>query len=614
LAELGRHLDVPSAEVVRARAETVLRFGWPVALVAALGWLLAPQDLSLGDGGFILGQSHRVLLGEVPHADFISPRPAGSVLLHTIDFLAPTADFYFSRVLAIAAIVAYSACLGLLFLNARLRTLTIPAAAAIAASAVVNHHVFPPMAWHTIDGLLFSALGFLLVDRGLRESRRRLVLLGALALGAAPLMKQSFALAPLLGLARIFVPFLLDRTRERARLVGESAAIMAVPGLAYVALVAAAGGLSEMYHELTGASPVYGETLIDVFEGPDQSTVRWIMVIGGALFALSRILGWLLAGDPLGAWLSLIARAGLTALVVWIVLDDRLEFSTPWSFRLFWLAAAITVLSSIARRAPDFGGLVTCALGWMVTLSWGLPWPAFMGGGFALYVVVRTWQDAPLPRRPRLDAAFAVASLATAALVIGTFWDIRNGDVFLTRRSTSVLTAPLGGVSETLRGIKIDSANALYLTWVKQCVERYPAKWTAVVPEDAVSGPAFGLHSPLPMDWLWPSEYQGASRERIIEAAREVGREGDYLFLFQQVTLGELYAVPPPAVLPMPRPGDEPRPFPGDPDLGVQIAASLPGRRLACGPFVAIYEPRSLQAMTSARTGGASASQRPRAR
>jgi hypothetical protein len=251
-------------------------------------------------------------------------------------------------------------------------------------------------------------------------------------------------------------------------------------------------------------------------------------------------------------------------------------------------------LSSIARRAPDFGGLVTCALGWMVTLSWGLPWPAFMGGGFALYVVVRTWQDGSLPRRPRLDVAYAVASLATAALVIGTFWDIRNGDVFLTRRSTSVLTAPLGGVSERLRGIKIDSANALYLTWVKQCVERYPAKWTAVVPEDAVSGPAFGLHSPLPMDWLWPSEYEGASRERIIEAAREVGQEGDYLFLFQHVTLGELYAVPPPAVLPMPRPGDAPRPFPGDPDLGTQIAASLPGRHLACGPFVAIYEPRSL--------------------
>ena len=285
---------------LRERAEQVVRFGWPVAFVAAIGWLLAPQDIVLGDGGFILGQSHRVLLGEIPHADFISPRPAGSVFLHTIDFLVPTADFYFSRVLAIAEVLAYCACLGLLFLRTRLRALNAAAAAGIAAAAVVTLNVFPPMAWHTIDGLFFSALGFLLVDRGIREDRRQLVLLGALALGAAPLMKQSFAVAPLLGLGRIVAPLLLERTLRRARLVVESAAMMAVPGLVYVAVVAAAGGFSQMHEEITSASPVYGEPLLDVFEGPDASTVKRIMLSGGALFVLSRLTAWALRSHAVG--------------------------------------------------------------------------------------------------------------------------------------------------------------------------------------------------------------------------------------------------------------------------------------------------------------------------
>ena len=182
---------------------------------------------------------------------------------------------------------------------------------------------------------------------------------------------------------------------------------------------------------------------------------------------------------------------------------------------------------------------------------------------------------------------------ATAALVVGSFWDIRSDEVFLGRGPTSVLRHSLDEVSGHLRWIKTDAATAEYLSWVKRCVARYPATSTAVVPEDALSGPVFGLHSPLPMDWLWPPEYEGDSRQRIIEDAMEAGREGDYLFLFQQATVADLLAVSPPAGLPMARPGDEPRAFPYDPDLSAQIVGSLHGQRVACGPFVGIYEPRS---------------------
>jgi hypothetical protein len=576
-----------------------LRRFWPLALVLWLAWLLVPQDINLVDGGFILGQSHRVLLGEIPHADFISPRPAGTPILHTVDLLFPGPDFAFSRLIAIIQVVTYSTMLALFFQGGtRLTRVGVPGAAAIAASVVVNFHVFPAMVWHTIDGLFFSAIGFVLLERGLRERRHRFAVAGCLALGAAPLMKQSFALSPILGLIRLVASLAFERPPGWTRRLIASVVALALPGLAYVALVTVAGGFSNMREEISAAAPVYGKPLIDIFRTQEKTHLVEAMLLGGGLFAIAAAASRLPSRsrrEP-ARWVALAARIGLTVLVLRLVLHNGFFFETPWSFKLFWLAVVVTVLNSLALRRPDFAGIVVCALGWMVTLSYGLAHPAFVGGSLAFYVLARGWDGARLPEvlaSPRAQAALALLSVAAAAVVIGSFWDKRSDDVFLPRRPTSFLTAPLGGISGHLRGLKTDVSTAAYLSWVRRCVERYPAHWTAVVPEDAISGPAFGLHSPLPMDWLWPSEYPGNTRRRIVAAAVRTGKEGNYLMLFQGVTIAQLSAVPPQPLPAVPK-GAEPQPFPFDQALGAEIVAALHGRRVACGPFVGIYEPRPL--------------------
>jgi hypothetical protein len=64
---------------------------------------------------------------------------------------------------------------------------------------MVNLHLNPSMAWHTTDGLLLTALGLVRMQRALFQTLPRAAAFGLLVLGAAPLMKQSFFLAPLLG-------------------------------------------------------------------------------------------------------------------------------------------------------------------------------------------------------------------------------------------------------------------------------------------------------------------------------------------------------------------------------------------------------------------------------
>jgi hypothetical protein len=231
----------------------------------------------------------------------------------------------------------------------------------------------------------------------------------------------------------------------------------------------------------------------------------------------------------------------------------------------------------------------------MVTLSWGAARPAFIGGALAGFVLARTWEGAGAALQvERLAIPAAVSALIAAGVVVWNFWDIRAHTVFLSPRPVSVLTADLRDVASTLRGIRTDPATAAYLAAVASCLTQYPARWVAIVPEDALSPVVFALHNPLPMDWLWPPEYYGKDqRRRIVEAADRLGRSGEYLVLEPIIRQSSLTSVPPPS-LPTATVNDRPPPFPFDATLGAQIFAPLKAQHIACGPFVGRYEPRRL--------------------
>src|SRR5689334_22289340 len=101
-----------TATLERARVHVgvhvALAVAWPVALIAAVYAVVGRLGFYPSDEGLVQAYAWRILHGEVPHRDFISPLPLGSALIHLADFAVPGPLFEVSRVIALSEYVAYS--------------------------------------------------------------------------------------------------------------------------------------------------------------------------------------------------------------------------------------------------------------------------------------------------------------------------------------------------------------------------------------------------------------------------------------------------------------------------------------------------------------------------
>lgn len=208
------------------------------------------------DDGLILTKAGRLLDGAAPHVDVVSPRPLGSPLLHIVDVVLPTPLLVTSRAIALLE--------GLVLAVAGLRLLTnLPArrwgvaeCSLVAVVFLVDLHTFPLMAWHTVDGLLVSVVALLVLDRGLHRASPATIAAGAALAGLAPLIKQSFALTPLLAIA--WVLWRRHRLPKRDRPAGRQTALamttLVPPGLIYLSWLAATGSVGAAFDQLLAES------------------------------------------------------------------------------------------------------------------------------------------------------------------------------------------------------------------------------------------------------------------------------------------------------------------------------------------------------------------------
>ncbi|MGM0650030.1 MAG: hypothetical protein ACQES1_05925, partial [Bacteroidota bacterium] len=64
---------------------------WLILIVVSVVYMFinyaGTEGLNPSDDGVVLAQSWRIILGQVPHLEFISIRPVGSGVLHSIHFL-----------------------------------------------------------------------------------------------------------------------------------------------------------------------------------------------------------------------------------------------------------------------------------------------------------------------------------------------------------------------------------------------------------------------------------------------------------------------------------------------------------------------------------------------
>jgi hypothetical protein len=556
------------ARIAIALSPWTLPLGLFVGLLALVGF----WGISIEDGGLIPGLSQRILLGEVPHADFISPLPVGSSVLHLIDYALPLPLVLASKVVTIAEFVAYGMFFSLFVYQKRLAQLSFVESAGAVVAVLVGLHQFPVISFYTIDGLVLCGGAFVLIQRGTSPSLRLGHVAAAFALlGVAATTKQSFWFAPFYVFAWVVLTRLVRRAplRQIVEVTVVSVGSCALAPAAYVLWVVSGGGFEEMWAELTHTSRVYGTELVTQLHDPGLYASLLPVV---ALFAILRF------APPRLPWADVAIRVVLSAVILYVTLQNGLAFNKSWSRELFWCVAAVFAVRSLAARRLDVVGLTVLFTGWMVTLSYGAPTPALAAGASVLYVADAVWRDVPVLTAARSRVALVVGAVAAAAFVTAVSIHVRTRSDYGVPRGSEVWT-----LKGDAGGVNTDENTARYLSDAEKCLRQHPAKWKAVLPEGALADAVFRLRNPFPLDWFWPPDYAHAGgRQRLIDAASQTDARGNYLLLFQT------------NALPGPNIPGKIQSFIFDRELGQEITSRLThARRYQCGEFIAFYDPRT---------------------
>jgi hypothetical protein len=244
----------------------VLPLLWPVLLCVAIYASSGSLGFNPSDEGLVLAQARRVVQGGTPHVDIVSPRPLGSALLHAPEFVLAGPRLEVSRALALGQLALATWLLAALVFGCGPRRWSGPQQLGAGAALLVNLHTFPLMAWHTIDGVMLVALGFAALARATKRGATAWTVAAGLALGAAVTVKQSFALAPLVG--AVWIAFESPPPRRRSGVLALGVGAALAPA-GYGLWVASGGGLAAAAAQLFGARPAIGQASSEALQ------LRW---------------------------------------------------------------------------------------------------------------------------------------------------------------------------------------------------------------------------------------------------------------------------------------------------------------------------------------------------
>lgn len=572
-----------------SRARLLASVVWPLAVTGALAALVGTLGFNPTDEGLVLSYGYRILHGEIPHLDFISPRPIGSSVLHLVDFLIPGPLLLTSRVIALCEMTAIALLFGVLVFRsapARWNTWQI---SLVVIALIVDLHTFPLMAWYTIDGVLLTLAGFVLLRTA--EAGRGRRCMGLLLCGLALTTKQSFFAAPVAATLIAAWPCLrINRTAFVRRFVS-SALISAIPITLMVLALVGLGAGSAMTAQLLNPGTVDFLAVL----GPSG---LWALVLGAVVVGVTLVgrSSWWSDGTRVvrvRQWSS----GGLVGVSLVILISGGLALDGEWGNQLFTLLLAYVLVRLVLTRRLDVDAVLVLALGWMASLSWGNAVADLCAGGLTLTIAWRAWMLTryTVSLGPRVAKISVAAAVVVAVLAVAWGVSIRQSRIYRDSPAPQ-LTAHLSSVAAPLGGLVSTPMTLRYLDDLKICVRLHPARWVAVVPDNASLYAIMGWHNPFPIDWMLPGDYVG-SGSRLIASARSLDARGDYLVIFQTFPAGTLEtttrsAYSREAALVA---ADPNMTLPYAPGVLQQIRNQLHGTTFACGAFIALYSPAHLR-------------------
>lgn len=480
-------------------------------------WAYHPSD-----DGVVLAMAWRVFNGEVPYRDFLSMRTPLSPYLHTVWFVLPESWQFLAARLGFYVQISLSVLLPLWWAMGRglagLNTATVSLAVLFWFMAV---HIFPPMPWTTLDGMMMGSIGLFLCLYSLDAAPsawRGFVLRfgGGVFLCLAALCKQGFVILPIVFVLASLLELMVRRSL--AGLAQAAAAVLSVAlstGVFWWWLVHY--GLWAEFVVQVVRAPVYGNLWLYGL-GRTWSDLWYLLPVG--LLAAA----WVWVGRrphlKLAAWVQGLIMVAITAPLAYFVLHGCLTQSGSYSVvamgtkGVLWLTAGVGVGAAVwlrQERPHDFWPMVVLCggvflLAWSASLSmgWNTPLPG-MGGAGAIYAVAYArFGQQSLARRMG-----AVVALVCAAAVAYGFLSYNYQRPYMDQPRAK-LTHDLGDIYPRFGSLRTNAYNyerhAELAALTAKLTQKYPQVRLVVVGDFPLHHYLSGTMNPTAMDWWHPWE------------------------------------------------------------------------------------------------------------
>lgn len=485
-------------------------------LVILYCFLYAPIGLENNDGGFILGLAHQFSEGAQIYGEIVYIRPPASIILHSLSFIAPfdVAPILTSRIFYFVQIGAYSAITSLLVSH---HFKFGPASSFFLASLcfIFNAHNFPPMAWHTVDGIFFSVLALFLATLAQAGSTSTIIGKSFLAFVfafLAALSKQPFYIAPLLVGFVLIYPLSVQRIVMTA-VAGLSSAIAVYACLAWFL------NLDAMLVAITSQTNLRDLISAGVVNyARDWYGLRSLASVGPlALVLLIWVLGRLVEKEvsprPLKLALALSVTIFLASMLQMFLVTDRWVSPRSMIDSLFTVTALVSLLESFRTRQRIWVVLTALhGIAWAASISWGYTTVALFSAPSVIVVALVCVDLGKGLKKKTAISAVGVGSAIAIFFAGHQFLYSLEGPV---KRSDVVVN--IGTEFPVLAGIRVTVAQAEALRELRSLKSRLGEN-LVVMPNWPLYNTIFGGLNPLGMDWLLNTEvgpFDQAIRSRL---------------------------------------------------------------------------------------------------
>ena len=498
------------------------------------------EGFNPSDDGVILAQSYRIINGEVPHVDFISIRPVGSAIFHSLSFAIPFPLEVAARWLCLLEYLLISLLWSwLLFKTLPLRNQKPYILLLISTLAfVLNQNFYNLFPWTTIDAIFFFSLGFFIywnwkdskLSRRLSAVRYFMIIF---FIGYSALCRQTFAL-PVLVLGILSLTESVKRRQLTSMLLGGLVGL--TPYWIYLTSLIKENALNDFYHQLTGRTEIW-ETGINQFGQQFwNSPFLAIYLIIFVLFLFLKLETKKEVGGkvnvflrPISVWVNFILLSGI---VVLIFVNTTHLFS--YSFVLFWIYILMLICGSMFisegwRKVSLHWWIIFLA--WTSSISLGDNSPVFttglLGGGILVLMLQQLY--AVYQSKKYFRSYNWILVLLSAAL-LGVSVYVQKENNYRDLRAAN-LKFQMTSFLPDMGGIKTNSRTYAYMLEMYEIFENLGnsrGRFVAL-PNASLIYPMLDSRNPMPIDWMQGPEFVGQEDE-LLERLRLLDK-GDGIYL-----------------------------------------------------------------------------------